>query len=320
LRARGVRVVSLAGAGKWDPRVLTKLHRLMRTEQPDVIQAFLFWANVAARLLRWAGNRCLIISSYHDEIVTEGWFTRLVDRWTMRWTDSIVCCSKAVWQSVKCRIGGGDKACAIIPFGVETARFLEDSNQSVGTPVRKIPVVGTICRLVEPKKGLRYLLEAVAMLNRPDRDPVCELVIVGEGPAEGQLRSLSEQLGTASHVRFTGVRRDIPAMLAQMDMFVLPSLYEGFGIAILEAMAAAKPVVATTVGGIPEFLPAGHCGLLVPPGDAPALAQAIEQVLQQPEKARCMGRLGREHVREHYAIDAVVRQHERLYEQCLVEA
>ena len=92
--------------------------------------------------------------------------------------------------------------------------------------------------------------------------PVCQVLIVGEGPAEERLRVMAQQLGIASRVIFAGVRRDIPQLLPLLDAFVLPSLYEGFGIAILEAMAAGRPVVATTVGGIPEFVTHGETGIL----------------------------------------------------------
>jgi glycosyltransferase involved in cell wall biosynthesis len=104
-----------------------------------------------------------------------------------------------------------------------------------------------------------------------------------------------------------------------MEIFVLPSLYEGFGIAILEAMAAGKPVVASTVGGIPEFVVPGESGLLVPPGDSVALAAAIRQLLAQPEQAKAMGGRGQEHVRKHYSMESVVRQHEQLYEICAAQ-
>ena len=153
----------------------------------------------------------------------------------------------------------------IIPFGVDAGQF------AVGDAASKKelclrdgrPIVGTVCRLAEPKKGLRVLLQAMAALNMGGNDPRCQLLIVGEGPARESLEALSRQLGLSDCMVFAGARRDIPRILPLLDLFVLPSLYEGFGIAILEAMAAGKPVVATAVGGIPEFVVPGETGLLV---------------------------------------------------------
>src|SRR4029079_5219080 len=113
------------------------------------------------------------------------------------------------------------------------------------------------------------------------------------GPARTTLESLRDRSGLSGWVVFAGTRRDIPGVLHAMDVFVLPSLYEGFGIAILEAMAAGKAVVATRVGGIPEFVVPGETGLLVEPGNAMALAEAIGCLLRDPEQARHMGNRGR---------------------------
>jgi glycosyltransferase involved in cell wall biosynthesis len=321
LRARGVRVVSLDGLGKFDLRVLSRLWRLIKIEQPDVIQAFLFWANIAARLVGYLAKTIRVISSYHDEVVPESRLNRVVDRLTMTWTKYVVCCSEAVRRSVEQRIGGEKEQFVVIPFGIE-ARRLGDAGKVSGAVLglqEGLPVIGTVCRLVEPKKGLSFLLEAMARLDREAGKPICQLLVVGEGPAERALRSLSEQLGIASRVVFSGMRRDIPQLLSLMEIFVLPSLYEGFGIAILEAMAAGKPVVATTVGGIPEFVVSGESGLLVQPGDPVALAAAIRQLLAQPDRAKAMGCRGQEHVRKHYTIESVVRQHEQLYEKCMAQ-
>jgi glycosyltransferase involved in cell wall biosynthesis len=321
LRERGIRVVSLGGAGKMDARVIVRLWRFLKREQPDVVQAFLFWANIAARLAGHFAETIRVVSSYHDEVVPEGWLNRMIDRLTMKWTKYIVCCSEAVRRSVERRIGGAKEQFVVIPFGVEINRFGHAVNlpgAALGLQ-EGLPVIGTVCRLVEPKKGLRFLLEALAHLERETGKPVCQLLIVGEGPAEEALRSLSEQLGIASRVVFSGMRRDIPQLLSLMEIFVLPSLYEGFGIAILEAMAAGKPVVASTVGGIPEFVVSGESGLLVPPGDSVALAAAIRQLLARPERAKAMGCRGQEHVRKHYSIESVVRQHEQLYETCAAQ-
>jgi glycosyltransferase involved in cell wall biosynthesis len=130
------------------------------------------------------------------------------------------------------------------------------------------------------------------------------------------LQELSERFEITPWVVFAGTRRDIPRVLPVMQAFVLPSLYEGFGISILEAMAVGIPVIATSVGGIPEFVTHDMTGLLVEPGNVIALAGAIKRVLENPEQARQMGLKGQEHVREKYGIAKVVQQHEQVYEAC----
>lgn len=322
LRARGIRVVSLGGICKIDIRVLFRLRKFLKLERPEVIQAFLFWANVSARVACLFMRSVKVISSYHDEVVPEGWLTRMIDRLTVEWSDRIVCCSEAVRRSVRTKIGGVEKKFVTIPFGVESRRFAD------AIPATRVelglnddlPIIGTVCRLMEPKKGLSILLQAIAHLERVAGKPVCHVLIVGEGLAKGKLRTLSEDLGIDARVHFTGQRLDVPRLISRMDIFVLPSLYEGFGIAILEAMAAGKPVVATTVGGIPEFVVSGESGLLVEPGNVVSLAQAIKQLLDQPEYAKSMGKAGQEQAKKGYSIERVVKRHEDLYELCLAES
>ena len=322
LEKRGVRVLSLDGTGKLDARVIMRLFKLLRAEQPDVVQAFLFWANVAARACGRILRAFPVISSYHDEIVSEGWLVRLVDRLTLTWTDCIVCCSGAVGRSVVSRIGGKIEHFTFIPFGVDIDQFepaAAATRRELGLRDGQ-KVIGTVCRLVEPKKGLRILLQAMAVLAKRYGQPPCQLLLVGDGPSRHELELLREQLGLSSWVVFAGSRRDIPRVLHAVDAFVLPSLYEGFGIAILEAMAAGKPVIATAVGGIPEFVLSGETGLLVEPGNVEALADAIDRLLSHPQQARTMGAKGRIRAGERYHISTVVRQHEQVYTACLTQA
>jgi glycosyltransferase involved in cell wall biosynthesis len=319
---RGVRVVNLAGAGKFDVRVLFRFWKLIRQERPDVVQSFLFWANLSARLVRRLSKRVRVVCSYHDEIVSEGRLVRIIDRLTFRWSDGVVCCSDAVRRSVSACLGAPAARQTIIPFGIDVGRFAASdraTREELGLRVDG-PIVGTVCRLVEPKKGLSVLLQSVALLKGRSGDSECQLLIVGEGPARASLEALSEELGLANRVRFAGARRDIPRILPLLDVFVLPSFYEGFGIAILEAMAAGKPVVATTVGGVPEFVAAGETGLLVEPGNPAAIAEAIACLLGDREQARQMGLRGRTRVAQQFQMTTVVRQHEQIYQACLAHA
>lgn len=321
LRSRGVRVITLGGRGVLDGRVLVRLWRLLRRERPDIIHAFLFWANLACRLVGRLLHVKIRLSSYHDVAVRRIWHQLIPDRLTMPWTHAIVCCSEAVCRSVRAQLGGEEKKYVTIPFGVDVDRHVgAGSLQRRDLGLREeLAVLGTVCRLVEPKKGLGILLQAVARFRERLPSPGLQLLIVGEGPAYQSLREQSERLGIAPWVVFAGVRRDIPALLPLLDIFVLPSLYEGFGIAILEAMAAGRPVIATETGGIPEVVIHRETGLLVPPGNPEALADAIQWVLSHPEDAKALGARGRERAYKHFSIEAVVRQHEALYETCLRE-
>jgi glycosyltransferase involved in cell wall biosynthesis len=227
-----------------------------------------------------------------------------------------------VRRSVSACLGAPAARQTIIPFGVDAGRFAV-TDVATRNELRlqdRGPIVGTVCRLVEPKKGVSVLLRAMAALQKDGNDPHCQLLIVGDGPARASLEALSRQLGLSERTVFAGTRRDIPRILPLLDLFVLPSLYEGFGIAILEAMAAGKPVVATAVGGIPEFVVPGDTGLLVEPGKAAALAEAIGSLMRDPAKARRMGMRGRERVLAGFQMSTVVRRHEQVYEACLSNA
>jgi len=316
LRARGVRVVTLNGSGKWDIRVLYRLFRFIHKERPDVIHSFIFFANLAARVVGKILRVPLLISSYRGIDGEMKWPRLVANRWTAAWANVTTCCSETVRRSALSRIGGDPARYITIQNGVDIGRF------SHGGQLKKqdlglrdgLPIIGTVCRLYEPTKGLRVLLQAAAAMIRRSPSPRCQLLIVGEGPSLKPLQDLSAGLGIAPWVVFAGMRRDVSEILPLYDLFVLPSLSEGFGIAIVEAMAAGRPVVATAVGGIPEVVIHGETGLLVPPGDPFALAAAIDHLLSFPEQTRALGVRGQERVRDLFSIESAVRRHEELYQ------
>jgi glycosyltransferase involved in cell wall biosynthesis len=172
------------------------------------------------------------------------------------------------------------------------------------------PVVLTVARLTEAK-GLNHLLEAVALL------PGILLLVVGDGADRSALELRAQQLGIERRVRFLGHRMDIPDLLRPVDVFVLPSLSEGLPLSILEAMAAAKPVVATAISGVNEVVVHGETGFLVPARDPDMLASAIRGLLADSELAARFGAAGRRRVEEHFSMGRMVSATERVYDEVL---
>jgi glycosyltransferase involved in cell wall biosynthesis len=166
-----------------------------------------------------------------------------------------------------------------------------------------------------PVKGHRYLLEAVPRIL--ETCPSAVFLVAGRGTCEEALREQARSLGIDTRVRFLGLRQDVPFLLAIGDVFVLPSLSEGLSIAILEAMAAGKPVVTTRVGGNPEVVVDGETGLLVEPADAQALASAITRVLTRPTEARRLGLNGLARMKSRFTTGAMVRAYEAIYDEVL---
>lgn len=170
-------------------------------------------------------------------------------------------------------------------------------------------VVGTVAHL-SPEKGLRFLVEAAALI--PSVGSRLRFVIVGEGQCRGELEDLVREKGLSECFSFTGFQDRTVQSTRSFDMFVLPSLSEGLSSAILTAMACSLPVIATNVGGIPELIKNGDNGLLVPPADPGSLAQAIQQLLDDPEAAFRMGLRGRTRAEEHFTLQRKILETEQL--------
>jgi glycosyltransferase involved in cell wall biosynthesis len=210
---------------------------------------------------------------------------------------------------------------AVIPNGVDLARFASPAprcalRREFGIPASAF-LLGVVARL-ELEKGHRYLIEAMPAIlaGAPDT----WLAIVGEGSSLGPLRALASALGVSHRVIFTGRREDVSALTADLTVAVLPSLREAQGISILEAMARRVPVVASGVGGIPEVITSGVDGVLVPPADPSALADAVLELLGDGALRRRIGEAGYATVRDRYSIAAQVQRTERIYDAELARA
>jgi glycosyltransferase involved in cell wall biosynthesis len=184
--------------------------------------------------------------------------------------------------------------------------------ESLGIPVHH-QVVGTVANL-RPMKGLSYLIEAARLVL--DKHPDVTFVVVGRELVKGYLQELeqeAERLGIRERLLFTGFRQDALQVISAFDIFTLPSLWEGFGIVLLEAMALSKPLVGTNVGGIPEVIDDGRNGFLVEPRNPGQLAQKLLELLNNETMRHQMGQNSAITVREKFSIQETVKATEQVY-------
>jgi glycosyltransferase involved in cell wall biosynthesis len=211
------------------------------------------------------------------------------------------------------RYAPAGKPVTVVPYGVDLRQFRPRPREA-----RSEVVVGAVARLSK-EKGLHCLLEAFAVVA--GRHPQARLMLAGEGPERQRLERLAARLGLGERVRFLGEvpHEQVPEVLEQLDIFAMPSTYEGFGVAALEAEAMEVPVVASRIHGIPDVVLDGETGLLVPPRDRQALAAALERLAFDADLRRRLGQAGRAFVAEHYSWEENTAQMEALYEAALGE-
>ena len=313
IRALGIPVLDLRMTAKWRLSAFWRLYRLLRSERPAIMHTWMFHANIPGRILGRLAGVPIIVSSERTMGMESRW-RYWTNRLTDPLTDRVVCVSQRVAEFVVQHVGVPEEKTVVIPNGVDTERFAHLPNKpQARTRLGLHPEavwVGTVARL-DAVKRLDLFLRALAEL------PDVHAVIVGDGPERAGLSALAGQLGVAERVVFAGHQTDVRTWLAAMDLFVLPSDWEGMSNALLEAMAAGLTVVATAVGGTPEVVVDRVTGLLVPPRDPQTLADAILRLLRDPDLRKQMGKAGRERVVEHFSVERMVERTEALYEQLL---
>jgi glycosyltransferase involved in cell wall biosynthesis len=277
--------------------------------RPDVLHAFLIHSYlVAAPAARLAGVPVLVAGRRSLGDFKQG--HRLVlalERAATRVTDFLIANAEAVAADACRQEGFSQDKITVVYNGLPDSAFEPVPSASLAT---ELPAVLCVANF-RPYKGHRYLLEAIARLRTQGLS--CTLMLAGDGPGRLGLEKLAERLGL--DVRFLGVRTDVQRLLARADAVVLPSLHEGMSNAVMEAMAAGRPVIATDVGGTGELL-RGR-GVLVPPADPDALAGGLRQVLTDPLFAERLGREARAWSQAHLRVDPMVDQHIRIYRNLL---
>jgi glycosyltransferase involved in cell wall biosynthesis len=305
------------------PRTLwqqARLGRYVRRNRIRVVHSFGFYANVFAIPAARLGGAEVVVASIRDTGDHLRWSQQALQKLVCRAADHVLVNAAAV-KAVLVGHGYDASRISVIPNGIDSARFREPEGPSgvrreLGLPERA-PLVVVVSRL-NRLKGIEYFLEAAALLA--SGFPEARYLIVGDSISQAyrsELEARAAALGLGQRVRFTGFRRDVPDLLSEASVSVLPSLSEGLSNVVLETMAAGVPVVATSVGGTPEMVEDGVTGLLVEPRDPRALAQAIGSMLADPARGRAIGKAGRQWVAERFSLEAMVRDTELLYERLL---
>jgi len=297
-------------------RAVRALAELLRRERIDLLHAHLYHANLIGRLAaRRVGIPCVV--SIHNTYTRPKWHRRLVNWWlARRHTDAIIAGSEEIRRDILRYDHVRPELVQVIPNAVDLSRSAsaltrEAARERLGLAAEAY-VLGTVGRL-EEQKGHRFLLDALDQLRTQGLDVV--LLLVGGGREEAPLREQAARLALGERVRFLGMRDDLGDLFRAMDLFVMPSLWEGLSLAMLSAMAAGLPVVATHVGGVPEVLGDDERGFVLPPGDAAALAERIAWCHAHPDATALAGIAGAAHVRANYSDAAMVKRVEAVYER-----
>jgi len=298
--------------------------RYLRRQRIQIVHTYSFYPNVFAIAAARLARTPIVVASIRDMGVYQSPRQLRVQRVVCRLAHRIVVNAEAVKSWLVADGYDADKI-TVIRNGVESSRFNDGVGggalrRELGLP-QGCPIAAVVSRLT-PSKGLEDFLEAAAVVARARPD--AHFLVVGKAaPADGAyqraLAARAADLGLQQRLVFTGLRHDVPELLAQVSVSVLPSLSEGLSNVLLESMAAGVPVVATRVGGNAEAIAHGETGLLVAPSDPEALARGIECLMNDRALAASYGRAGRRRVAEQFTLDRVIRQTEHLYASLLRE-
>jgi len=308
----GIEVVALGKRGPLDAGAAYRLARLLRSRRIQVVHTHLWGGNVWGRLAALWARAPTIVTSEHNLDTWKNLHHLLIDRALAPATTRLVAVSQQVREFYEAR-GVGRGRWHVIYNGVDT-RLVPARGR--GAAFRDLglgggaPVVALIGRLV-PAKAPDVFLRAVA--RAAVRLPALRALVVGDGPLRSELEGEAQRLGLAGRVIFTGLRKDVPELLAGLDAVLFSSVREGLSLTMLESMAAGVPVIATEVGGTPELITHGRTGLLVPPGQPERLAQALVGLLEDPAGSAAIREAARTRVEERFSLSSMIEAHAELY-------
>jgi len=314
LHSRGVPVIDQRVASEWQPEILPQLVHILRQGNYDIVHTHLLYADLYGGL----AARCLpgvkvLCTRHNDNRYRQRWPMRPLITWNTRWFHHVIAISEHIKRFNQYYQRVPEDKITVIPYGYDP-------------PVREAPIppkppgpltLGMVGRLV-PQKSHATAIQALPLILK--RVPQARLVILGDGPLRQELTTLANQLHLTSHVEFLGYQSQAGEWMHQFDLLVHPSQHEGFGLVLLEAMAARLPIVATRVSAIPEIVLDGQTGLLIPPEQPELLAQAVIQLLTNPEQRARMGVAGYARLVQEFTVAKMVDRTANLYQSLLSKA
>jgi glycosyltransferase involved in cell wall biosynthesis len=303
-----------------DIQAFWELFKFCKHQDFDIVNTHTSKAGILGRIAARLAGVPLVIYTAHGFSFNEAdskpvaSFYTFLERFAARFCDLIISVNEEERLiAIEKKIISPDRIVTVLN-GIDMDRFENvgpvDDCRAELDPIGEAFLIGTTGRLM-PQKGYIYLVEAMPFIL--EQCPQVKVVFAGEGPLQDELKGLADSLGVASQCQFLGFRDDIPEFLAAIDIFVLPSLWEGLSISLLEAMAAGKPIVVTNIKGNRETIDDGINGLMVEPADPESLADAIVYLAHQPQRARDLGQKAQEKARKCFSEKAMVTQTLELY-------
>lgn len=314
---RGIEVIALSKQRRYDLLMLWKLARLMRQRRVAIVHTHLWGANCWGRLAAWMAGVPVIIAHEHGMQPWRGRLHFFIDRLLMRLTDRVLFASEQVRQDYVARVCSHADRCQVIPNGVASVTEMANRHamrQRLGWSEQD-RIILSVGRLA-PEKGYRDLLDAFATVLRCV--PEARLVIIGDGAQRQELAVLHNRCGLNGHVKFLGRLDEVGPWFAVADLYVQPSHREGLPLAMLEAMAAGLPVVVTRVGDAAHVVETGGGGIVVPPQDPARLAQALAQLLQDPQRRSRLAIAAQATVQQLYSIEQMLDRVQGVYKEELM--
>lgn len=304
----GVEAVRLPCPHDLDPRLAAAVRRELRRLRPDVVHTHLVHGDFYGALGAKAAGAALVSTKHNDDRFRTGPF-RFVERALARRAGRVIAITDALRRFCVERVGLPEEKVEVIHYGLDALPEPWGPGLELPLPERA-RVLLAVARLTE-QKGVDVAVRALAKIR--EREPRAVLVVLGEGPERARLEALARELGVADALFLPGRTGDVAAVLRRAELVVHPARWEGFGLALLEAMLAARPVVATRVSSAPEIVADGETGLLVPPDDASALAEAVSALLADPTRAAAYGGAGLARARLEFSVARMAERTAAVY-------